>query len=293
MTHGSGSGPVQGISHCLDQYMRPPQAPPPHSMMGHRGMPPTEGSNSTPYCNQNNMMSSHPTFCQLQPGSEQIASGDGSRFSTPCSMLKLSKKRALSISPLSDASVDLQTVIRTSPNSLVAFVNSRCNPNGASSYGHLSVSAMSSSLSYSSNMNCHSRQQGSMYGGNGGTPLGVHTPGPCQASRLPPHNPRLLAPPKHGHLKTEPGLVGVMDGMNVKNLEERSEGDVASPSSTGTQQDHLMGLLDGRDDLDKEDGKPEPEAIYETNCRWESCNKEFDTQDQLVHVRHFTCHQSV
>lgn len=54
-----------------------------------------------------------------------------------------------------------------------------------------------------------------------------------------------------------------------------------------------MGLLDGRDDLDKEDGKPEPEAIYETNCRWESCNKEFDTQDQLVHVRHFTCHQSV
>ncbi|MEQ2201058.1 hypothetical protein XENOCAPTIV_006913, partial [Xenoophorus captivus] len=52
-------------------------------------------------------------------------------FSTPCSMLKLSKKRALSISPLSDASVDLQTVIRTSPNSLVAFVNSRCNPNGS------------------------------------------------------------------------------------------------------------------------------------------------------------------
>lgn len=51
-------------------------------------------------------------------------------------------------------------------------------------------------------------------------------------------------------------------------------------------QDPLLGLLDGRDDLDKEDGKPEQEAIYETNCHWESCNKEFDTQDQLVHVRH-------
>lgn len=36
-------------------------------------------------------------------------------------------------------------------------------------------------------------------------------------------------------LKTEPGLSGVMDGINVKSLEERSEGDVASPSSTGTQ----------------------------------------------------------
>nr|XP_004547741.2 zinc finger protein GLI1 [Maylandia zebra] len=294
MTHGSGPG--QGIGPCLDQYMRHPQAPPPHGMMGHRGMPPTEGGNSAPYCNQN--MMSHHNFCQVQHGSDQIGSGDGSRFSTPRSMLKLSKKRALSISPLSDASVDLQTVIRTSPNSLVAFVNSRCNPNGASSYGHLSVSAMSPSLGYSSNINCQSRQQGSMYGG-GGTPLGGHTPGPCQASRLPPHNPRLHAPPKHGHLKTEPGLGGAIDGMNVKSLEERSEGDVASPSSTGTQ-DPLLGLLDGRDDLDKEDGKPEPEAVYETNCRWESCNKEFDTQDQLVHhinnehihgeKKEFVCH---
>uniref|UniRef100_A0A8C6PFE8 GLI family zinc finger 1 n=1 Tax=Nothobranchius furzeri TaxID=105023 RepID=A0A8C6PFE8_NOTFU len=299
MTHGSGSGPGQGNGHCLDQYMRPPQAPPPHSIMGQRGMPPTDGCNSAPYCNQNNMMSSHQNFCQVQPSSEHIGSGDGSRFSTPRSMLKLSKKRALSISPLSDASVDLQTVIRTSPNSLVAFVNSRCNPNGASSYGHLSVSAMSPSLSYSSNVNCLSRQQGSMYGGNGATPLGGHTPGPCQASRLPPHNPRLQAPPKHGHLKTEPGLGGMMDGLNVKSLEERSEADIASPSSTGTQ-DHLMGLLDGREDLDKEDGKPELEAVYETNCHWESCNKEFDTQDQLVHhinnehihgeKKEFVCH---
>lgn len=299
MSHGSGPGPGQGFGHCLDQYMRPPQAPPPHSMMGHRGMPPTESGSSTPYCNQNNMMPSHHNFCPGQPGSDQNGSGDGSRFSTPRSMLKLSKKRALSISPLSDASVDLQTVIRTSPNSLVAFVNSRCNPNGASSYGHLSVSAMSPSLGYSSNMNCQSRPQGSMYGGGGATPLGGHTPGSCQASRLPPHNPRLHAPPKHGHLKTEPGLGGVMDGMNVKSLEERSEGDVASPSSTGTQ-DPLLGLLDGRDDLDKDDGKPEPEAIYETNCHWESCNKEFDTQDQLVHhinnehihgeKKEFVCH---
>uniref|UniRef100_A0A672FF10 GLI family zinc finger 1 n=1 Tax=Salarias fasciatus TaxID=181472 RepID=A0A672FF10_SALFA len=298
MAHGSGPG--QGIGHCMDQYMRPPQAPPPpHNMLGHRSMPPTEGGNSAPYCNQNNMMSSHHNFCSAQAGTDQLGPGDGSRFSTPRSMLKLSKKRALSISPLSDASVDLQTVIRTSPNSLVAFVNSRCNPNGASSYGHLSVSAMSPSLGYSSNINCQSRPQGSMYGGGGGTPLGGHTPGPCQASRLPPHNPRLHAPPKHGHLKTEPGLGGVIDGMNVKSLEERSEGDVASPSSTGTQ-DPLLGLLDGRDDLDKEDGKPEPEAIYETNCRWESCNKEFDTQDQLVHhinnehihgeKKEFVCH---
>ncbi|XP_077430502.1 zinc finger protein GLI1 [Vanacampus margaritifer] len=290
MAHGSGHGPAQSVGHCLDQYMRPPQAPQPLGMMGHRSMASTEG-NSAPYCNQNSMMSHH-NFCQS--ASDQIGSGDGSRFSTPRSMLKLSKKRALSISPLSDPSVDLQTVIRTSPNSLVAFVNARCTPNGASSYGHLSVSAMSPSLGYSSNMNCQSRPQGFMYGGVGGG-----TPGQCQASRLPAHNPRLHAPPKHGQLKTEPGLGVVMDGMNVKSLEERSEGDVASPSSTGTQ-DPLLGLLDGRDDLDKDDGKPEPEVVYETNCHWESCSKEFDTQDQLVHhinnehihgeKKEFVCH---
>lgn len=59
----------------------------------------------------------------------------------------------------------------------------------------------SPSLGYSSNINCQSRQQGSMYGAGGGTPLVGHTPGPCQASRLPPHNPRLHAPPKHGHVR--------------------------------------------------------------------------------------------
>ncbi|KAJ3602203.1 hypothetical protein NHX12_029962 [Muraenolepis orangiensis] len=258
-------------------------------MMNHRAMMPNEGGNGSLYCNQN-MMSSHHGFTQGQQASDQMGMGDGSRFSTPRSILKLSKKRALSISPLSDASVDLQTVIRTSPNSLVAFVNARCNPGGASSYGHLSVGGM--------------RAQGSMYGGGGGVRGGVasmggHASGPCLAPRLPPHNPRLHVQPKHGHLKTEPGLSSVMDGINLKSLEERSEGDMASPSSTGTQ-DPLMGLLDGRDDLDKEDGKPEPEAIYETNCHWESCSKEFDTQDQLVHhinnehihgeKKEFVCH---
>jgi len=42
---------------------------------------------------------------------------------------------------LSDSSIDLQTVIRTSPNSLVAFINSRCASAGGS-YGHLSISTI-------------------------------------------------------------------------------------------------------------------------------------------------------
>jgi len=42
--------------------------------------------------------------------------------------------------------------------------------------------------------------------------------------------------------------------------------------------------LDLSEDLDKDECKQEPEAVYETNCHWEGCSKEYDTQDQLVHV---------
>uniref|UniRef100_A0A663NEK5 GLI family zinc finger 1 n=2 Tax=Athene cunicularia TaxID=194338 RepID=A0A663NEK5_ATHCN len=59
-------------------------------------------------------------------------------------------------------------------------------------------------------------------------------------------------------------------------------------------------MLDVREDLEKEDGKPESETVYETNCYWDSCAKEFDTQEQLVHhinnehihgeKKEFVCH---
>lgn len=51
-------------------------------------------------------------------------------------------------------------------------------------------------------------------------------------------------------------------------------------------QDPLLGMLDVREELEKEDGKAECEAVYETNCYWDGCAKEFDTQEQLVHVSH-------
>lgn len=45
-------------------------------------------------------------------------------------------------------------------------------------------------------------------------------------------------------------------------------------------------LADLKEDLDRDDCKPEAEVIiYETNCHWEDCTKEYDTQEQLVHVR--------
>lgn len=52
------------------------------------------------------------------------------------------------------------------------------------------------------------------------------------------------------------------------------------------QQDHV----ELREEVDKDECKQEPEAVYETNCHWEGCSKEYDTQEQLVHVSHTAVH---
>lgn len=51
-----------------------------------------------------------------------------------------------------------------------------------------------------------------------------------------------------------------------------------------SRQNEHDGSLDLKDEADRDDCKPELEAVYETNCHWEGCSKEYDTQEQLVHV---------
>ncbi|XP_042311133.1 zinc finger protein GLI1 isoform X1 [Sceloporus undulatus] len=274
------------VEHC---YLRP---------LHGQGQPSTmvEGINELPYYHQTNSVGSHHTY-GMGPGVEHPSHTDGTRFSTPRSTAKLTKKRALSISPLSDASIDLQTVIRTSPNSLVAYINSRCASAGGS-YGHLSIGTVSPSLGFQSPMG-HQKSQGMSFGHN---PPMV----PCSSHEHMPSRPGMMHPMppprgmlKHCQLKSEPSLGSPLDALSTKCLEECSEGDISSPASTGTQ-DPLLGMLDARDELEKEDGKVETEVVYETNCHWEGCSKEFDTQEQLVHhinnehihgeKKEFVCH---
>ncbi len=49
-------------------------------------------------------------------------------------------------------------------------------------------------------------------------------------------------------------------------------------------QEQTDGMRLVKEEGDKEEGKQEPEVVYETNCHWEGCCREFDTQEQLVHV---------
>lgn len=61
---------------------------------------------------------------------------------------------------------------------------------------------------------------------------------------------------------------------------------VMNPSLTESSrpQEHVLDLSE---ELDKDECKQEPEAVYETNCHWVGCSKEYDTQDQLVHVSNY------
>ncbi|KAG3291540.1 GLI family zinc finger 1, transcript variant X1 [Ictidomys tridecemlineatus] len=222
----------------------------------------TEGLSGLPFCHQANLTSGPHSY---MPARENSSCTEGSLFPPPRNAVKLTKKRALSISPLSDTSLDLQTVIRTSPSSLVAFINSRCTSPGGS-YGHLSIGTMSPSLGFPPQMN---HQKGSS------PSFGVQ---PCghdsNRGGMMPH-PQSRGPLPTCQLKSE------LDMLVGKCPEEPLEGDMSSPNSTGTQ-DPLLGMLDGREDLEREE-KPEPESVYETDCRWDGCSQEFDSQEQLVH----------
>ncbi|MEQ2263641.1 hypothetical protein XENORESO_010633, partial [Xenotaenia resolanae] len=80
----------------------------------------------------------------------------------------------------------------------------------------------------------------------------------------------------------DPAVSSTVNPLNTKRtkVKTEAEGPVSiSPSS----QDHGGGILDLSEDLDKDECKQEPEAVYETNCHWEGCTKEYETQDQLVH----------
>lgn len=62
----------------------------------------------------------------------------GSRLASPRPAIRQSRKRALSSSPYSD-SLDLGSMIRFSPNSLVSIMNGSRSSSTSGSYGHLSA----------------------------------------------------------------------------------------------------------------------------------------------------------
>ncbi|XP_029303310.1 zinc finger protein GLI2-like [Cottoperca gobio] len=263
------------------------------------GLPPPPGASPAEYYH---LMASHrsPYGDLLMQGagaagahlSDYISPIDVSRFSSPRLTPRLSRKRALSISPLSDASIDLQTMIRTSPNSLVAYINnSRSSSATSSSYGHLSVGGLSPSFPFPHPINPLAYQQ--LLSQQRGLSAFGHTPPliqppPSFSSRQPglglsslhvsAHNNDLPSK-NHGG---DPAVSSTVDPMITKRSKVKTEAEGLRPLSPCSP-NHRGSLLDLKDDVDRDDCKQEPEAVYETNCQWEGCSREHDTQEQLVH----------
>lgn len=80
---------------------------------------------------------------------EYLHAMDSTRFPSPWLSARPSQKHTLFLSPLFNHILDLQTMIRMSPNSLVTILNnSHSNSSASGSCGCLSVSAISPALSF-------------------------------------------------------------------------------------------------------------------------------------------------
>ncbi|XP_049629094.1 zinc finger protein GLI2 isoform X2 [Suncus etruscus] len=284
-----------------------------HEHLKERGLfgLPAPGTNPSDYYHQMTLMASHPApygDLLMQSGGatgtphlhDYLNPVDVSRFSSPRVTPRLSRKRALSISPLSDASLDLQRMIRTSPNSLVAYINnSRSSSAASGSYGHLSAGAISPAFTFPHPINPVAYQQILSQQRSLGSAFG-HTPPLIQPSpTFLAQQPMALAP-----INTTPTQLSstncLSDTSQSKQSSESAVSSTVNPivihkrSKVKTEVDGLRPaspltltqeqLADLKEDLDRDDCKQEAEVvIYETNCHWEDCTKEYDTQEQLVH----------
>ncbi|XP_077592070.1 transcriptional activator GLI3 [Stigmatopora nigra] len=233
---------------------------------------------------------------------EYLQAMEGSRFSSPRLASRPSRKRPLPISPLSEHSLDLQTMIRNSPNSLVTMLNnSRSSSSTSGSYGHLSAGAISPALSFAYpptpvalhvHQQLMGRQPGVVGSAFGHSPPLIH-PTPAFVAQRPVSGYASASGPAAGERSavsvdssqakptSESAVSSTGDPMHHKRSKMKPEEAMPSPA-TLTLQDHPDGMTLVKEEGDKDEGKHEPEVVYETNCHWESCCREFDTQEQLV-----------
>ncbi|XP_051796290.1 transcriptional activator GLI3 [Acanthochromis polyacanthus] len=232
---------------------------------------------------------------------EYLQAMDSSRFSSPRLPSRPSRKRPLPISPLSEHSFDLQTMIRNSPNSLVTMLNnSRSSSSTSGSYGHLSAGAISPALSFAYPptpvaLHVHQqligRQPGIVGSAFGHSPPLIHpTPAFATQRPVPGIPPSGLSASERSALSndssqtkptSESAVSSTGDPMHHKRSKMKPEEELPSPGAVSVQ-DHPDGMTLVKEEGDKDESKQEPEVVYETNCHWENCCREFDTQEQLV-----------
>ncbi|XP_041119876.1 zinc finger protein GLI2-like isoform X2 [Polyodon spathula] len=239
-----------------------------HEHLKERGLfslpPPPPGATPAEYYHQMAVMASHRSpygELLMQSGAaaamaahlpDYINPVDVSRYSSPRLTPRLSRKRALSISPLSDASIDLQTMIRTSPNSLVAYINnSRSSSAASGSYGHLSAGGISPAFAFPHPINPMAyqqilNQQRGLSSTFGHTPPLIQ-PSPSFVTRQHMTGISCLPTPAHNNSNNnstsdsnqnasgESAVSSSMNPMITKRSKVKTEGEGVRPASPGTQ----------------------------------------------------------
>ncbi|XP_050691009.1 transcriptional activator cubitus interruptus-like isoform X3 [Eriocheir sinensis] len=218
---------------------------------------------------------------------------DGSRLPSPRPSLRQSRKRALSSSPYSD-SFDINSMIRFSPNSLVSIMNGSRSSSASGSYGHLSAGerlylptgAISPALGMHPGVGAatHLQQlQAHLMRGASlpGSPFLAPSPLLQHGAPVPSHQnlfslssqpPPPTLPPKNEQVKKESPTIS-------STMEEEKGSKVKKEASSTTSGACGAVSASARDD----DGlKEEPPDFIETHCHWRECNKDFNTQDDLV-----------
>ncbi|XP_058232336.1 transcriptional activator GLI3 isoform X2 [Hemibagrus wyckioides] len=232
---------------------------------------------------------------------EYLQALEGSRFPSPRFLNRQGRKRPLPVSPHSDTSFDFQAMIRKSPNSLVSILNSsRPSSSNSGSYGHLSAGTISPALSFAypptpvalqMHQQLIGRPPGIVGSTFGHSPPLIH-PGPAFNTHRPiagitssgpgPTERSTISSDLQSKPTSESAVTSTGDLMQNKRSKLKPDDEPPSPGAVSVQ-DHLEGMTQVKEEEDKEDGKQESEVVYETNCHWENCCREFDTQEQLVH----------
>ncbi|KAL4623423.1 transcriptional activator GLI3-like [Arapaima gigas] len=256
----------------------------------------------SPYADLIPSVASVPSSAASALHMEYLQAMDGTRFPSPRLASRPSRKRPLPSSPLLEQSFDLHSVIRKSPNSLVTIpTNSRSSSSTNGSYGHLSVGTISPALSFAypptpvalqMHQQLIGRQPGIAASAFGHSPPLIHPSPTFPTQRLVPTVvPPTLATTERGAAASESSQQGkptsesavssTGDPMQHKRSKVKSDEEAASPGAGG-EQEQAEGMTLVKEE-DKDDGRQEPETVYQTSCQWEGCCREFDTQEQLVH----------
>lgn len=233
-----------------------------------------------------------------------------SRHSATRSHSTRSKKRALSLSPLSDGiGIDFNTIIRTSPTSLVAYINgSRASPANMSPqsevYGHF-LGVRGSCIPQSCAVS--SGQKGVLVSSGGHMPPGYGEDGALEYERMQQLEHGGLQSGPVNNMVLQPGLPG-QDGQtaNLLKTERLEEFPVASaldlpsalplplppphgppPPYHAHPHLHHPELLPHTQSLSlaqaglEEDGEMEDSGGKHC-CRWIDCSALYDQQEELV-----------